>query len=91
MAHSDPSTRGNYLQTLVVDGSRQGLVADSSFSQLSDAVAFHQPKKLVGRKDPGQVRETVVPEMEPHGPIEACIIDDMGLPKQGKHSVGVAR
>lgn len=38
-----------------------------------------------------KVRELVLPELERHGPIEAWIIDDTGLPKKGRHSVGVAR
>jgi SRSO17 transposase len=38
-----------------------------------------------------KVREMVVPALERHGPIEAWIIDDTGLPKKGRHSVGVAR
>jgi len=36
-------------------------------------------------------REWVLDQMERHGAIAAWIVDDTGIPKKGRHSVGVAR
>lgn len=39
----------------------------------------------------GRVRDFVLPAMQKKGPVAAWIVDDTGLPKKGRHSVGVAR
>ena len=38
-----------------------------------------------------KVQALVLPSIERQGAIKAWIVDDTGLPKKGKHSVGVAR
>ena len=37
------------------------------------------------------VRDWVVPKMTAQNPVVAWVVDDTGLPKKGRHSVGVAR
>lgn len=39
----------------------------------------------------GAARNYALPALLRHGGVEASIVDDTGLPKQGTHSVGVAR
>jgi SRSO17 transposase len=36
-------------------------------------------------------RQTVLAALDRHGPVAAWVVDDTGIPKKGRHSVGVAR
>jgi hypothetical protein len=35
-------------------------------------------------------RDHLLPQVERHAPIGAWVVDDTGMPKRGRHSVGVA-
>ena len=38
-----------------------------------------------------KVRELALPQIERHGAVEARIVDETGMTKHGRHSVGMAR
>jgi len=62
-----------------VSGQHQSLLHFVGQSEWSDAAVL------------AAARAYVLPAIERGGPIEAWIIDDTSFPKQGRHSVGVAR
>jgi len=88
----------DYCVGLVMPGERKSVEPMAAVTAPGRVAAQHQSLlHFVGQSEWSdekvliKVRELVLPEMERHGPIEVWIIDDTGLPKQGKHSVGVAR
>jgi SRSO17 transposase len=87
----------DYCVGLVMPGERKSVEPMAAITAPGRVAAQHQSLlHFVGQapwsdeKVLNKVREKVLPAMERHEPIEAWIIDDTGIPKQGKHSVGVA-
>jgi SRSO17 transposase len=88
----------DYCVGLVMPGERKSVEPMAALTAPSRVGAQHQSLlHFVGEGDwsdeqvLSKVREMVLPEIERHGPIRAWIIDDTSFPKQGRHSVGVAR
>lgn len=89
---------GDYCLGLMLPCERKSVEPMAALTAPARTAAQHQSLlHFVGQaawsdaKVLAKVREMVLPEVERHGPIEAWIIDDTGFPKQGRHSVGVAR
>ncbi len=89
---------GDYCLGLMLPCERKSVEPMAAVTAPARTAAQHQSLlHFVGQaawsdaKVLAKVREMVLPEVERHGPIEAWIIDDTGFPKQGRHSVGVAR
>ena len=88
----------DYCVGLVMPGARKSVEPMAALTAPERTAAQHQSLlHFVGQgpwsdeKVLAKVRELVMPRIERAAPIEAWIIDDTSFPKQGRHSVGVAR
>jgi SRSO17 transposase len=88
----------SYCAGLLLPGERKSVEPMAARVQPARVPAAHQSMHhLVAKSDwsddavLGAVRARVLPVIAQRGPIRALIVDDTGIPKKGKHSVGVAR
>jgi SRSO17 transposase len=88
----------DYCVGLVMPAERKSVEPMAALTAPARVAAQHQSLlHFVGEggwsdeKVLAKVRELVLPKIERHGLVRAWIIDDTGMPKQGRHSVGVAR
>jgi SRSO17 transposase len=88
----------SYCAGLLLPGDRKSVEPMAARVQPGRVQAAHQSlHHCVAKSDWSDdaalaaVRDRVLPVIERRGPIRALIIDDTGIPKKGKHSVGVAR
>ncbi len=86
----------DYCVGLIMPGERKSVEPMAAITAPGRLAAQHQSLlHFVGQapwpdeKVLSKVREKVLPALERQEPIKVWIIDDTGIPKQGKHSVGV--
>ena len=97
--HSDRHTPlRNYCTGLLLPGERKSVEPMAARLAPDNVRRMHQSLHHFVADAPwndeemlAQVRNEVLPTMQKHGSVVAWIVDDTGFPKQGKHSVGVAR
>jgi SRSO17 transposase len=88
----------NYCAGLLLPGERKSVEPMAARLAPDNVRRMHQSLHHLVADAPwsdeemlAQVQRQVLPAMEKHGAVVAWIVDDTGFPKQGKHSVGVAR
>jgi SRSO17 transposase len=99
LGHADrASPFRSYCAGLLLPGDRKSVEPMAARVQPGRVQAAHQSlHHFVAKSDwsdeavLASVRAHVLPIIERRGRIRALIIDDTGIPKKGKHSVGVAR
>src|SRR5436309_4076336 len=86
----------DYCTGLMLPGERKSVEPMAARTAPARTAAQHQSLlHFVGigawsdEKVLAKMSELVLPAMTKHGAIEAWILDDTGLPKKGRHSVGV--
>jgi SRSO17 transposase len=87
-----------YLTGLVLPGARKSVEPMAALLAPQRVRQTHQSLHHLVADAPWEdeavlkaVREYALAAIEQRGPIEAWIVDDTGIPKKGRHSVGVAR
>jgi SRSO17 transposase len=87
-----------YCTGLLLPGARKSVEPMAARIEPGRVQARHQSlHHVVAKAEWGDaavlaaVRRQVLPALERHGSVRYWIIDDTGFPKQGEHSVGVAR
>ncbi len=87
-----------YLTGLVLPGARKSVEPMAAVVAPERVRQTHQSLHHLVADAPWEdaavlkaVREYALAAMAERGPIEAWIVDDTGIPKKGRHSVGVAR
>jgi SRSO17 transposase len=88
----------NYCKGLLLPGERKSVEPMAARLAPNNVGRMHQSLHHLVADAPwndgellAQVRRQILPSLRKHGPVVAWIVDDTGFPKQGKHSVGVAR
>src|SRR6266403_649488 len=84
----------DYCVGLLMPGERKSVEPMAAVTAPHRTAAQHQSLvhfvgegRWTDEKVLAEARQMVLPAIERHRPIEACIIDDTGFPKEGRHSV----
>jgi len=87
-----------YMAGLLLPGERKSVEPMAAKVDPRNVESRHQSMHHFVADAPWEARDVIraardwaLEHFDRHGPIQAWIIDDTGIPKKGKHSVGVAR